>query len=69
MVHRIGVLVCLVALATTGRANGAPPPQFNIIVDIQNYAMVDKWTLRTPTPVFRDGPHKRVGLRRGLAIS
>ena len=47
MVRRIGVLVCLVAFATTGRANGAPPPPFNIVVDIQNYAMVDKWTLRT----------------------
>jgi hypothetical protein len=47
MVNRIGVLVCLLALTATGRANGAPPPQFNIIVEIQNYAMVDKWTLRT----------------------
>lgn len=43
----LGVLVCLLAFPSTGRANGAPPPQFDIIVEIQNYAGVDKWTLRT----------------------
>jgi hypothetical protein len=47
MVRRIAVLLCFLGFTATGHANAASPPPLNIIIEIQNYALVKKRTLQT----------------------
>jgi hypothetical protein len=47
MVRHLVVLVCLLGFSSTGRAHAANAAEFTIVVDIQNYAAVEKRTLQT----------------------
>ena len=47
--YRLAVLVGLVGLTASGRVFAAPQPQFKIIVNIENYAQVEKSSLHTAT--------------------
>jgi len=47
--YRLAVLVGLVGLTATGRVFAAPQPQFKIVVNIENYAQVEKSALHTAT--------------------
>ena len=45
--RRLWVLVWLIGFTATGRVFAAPPPQFKIVVNIENYAPVERSPLQT----------------------
>ena len=45
--RRLWVLVWLIGFTATGRVFAAPPPQFKIVVNIENYAPVERAPLQT----------------------
>jgi hypothetical protein len=44
--RRLWVLVWLIGFTATGRVFAAPPPQFKIVVNIENYAQVERSPLQ-----------------------